>query len=74
MKMSTASRSARCRDSSMDAPRALLNDTAWVMGRHTQGFHFADLIVATWCKAGGEVLVGTGMTSVSSNRLGGRVP
>jgi hypothetical protein len=30
----------------MDAPRALLNDMAWFMGRHNQGFHFADLTAA----------------------------
>ena len=44
--MSISSRSTRRRDSSVDAPRALLNEMAWVMGRHNQGFHFADLNVA----------------------------
>jgi len=50
----------------MDAPRALLKAMAWVMGRHNQGFHIADLEVAIGLdKAVGVVLVGMGLTSVS---------
>jgi hypothetical protein len=50
----------------MDAPRALFNAMAWLIGRHNQGFHVADLEVATWLdKAVGVVLVGMGLTSVS---------
>lgn len=75
IKMSTASRSTRRRDSSMDAPRALLNEMAWFIGRHNQGFHFADLDVATRLgKAVGALLVGIGMTSVSLKPTGRRVP
>jgi hypothetical protein len=56
----------------MDAPRALLNEMAWFMGRHNQGFHFADLTVAIWLgNAVGVVLVGMGMRPSLINRLGG---
>jgi hypothetical protein len=59
----------------MDAPRALLNEMAWFIGRHNQGFHFADLDVATRLgKAVGVLLVGIGMTSVSLKPTGRRGP
>ena len=65
-KMSAASRSTRRRDSSIDAPRALLNAMVWFIGRHNQGFHFSDLGVASgFGKAVGAVLVDMGMTSDS---------
>lgn len=49
----------------MDAPRALLNAMAWLIGRHNQGFHFADLDLAICLGNVGVVLVGMGSTSVS---------
>lgn len=49
----------------MDAPRALLNAMAWLIGRQSQGFHFADLEVAICLGNVCVVLVGMGLTSVS---------
>jgi hypothetical protein len=69
--MSISSRSTRRRDSSMDAPRALRNEIAWLMGRHSQGFQVADLTAAMWLgNAVGVVLVEMGMRSSLLNRLG----
>jgi hypothetical protein len=57
----------------MDAPRALPNEMAWFMGRHNQGFQFADLTEAIWLgNAVGVVLVGMGMRPSHLNRLGGK--
>ncbi len=61
-KMSTASRSTRRRDNSIEAPRALLNAMVWFTGRHNQGFHFDEPGVASGLGKG-AVLVGMGMTS-----------
>jgi hypothetical protein len=60
--MSAASRSTRCRDRLIDAPRALLNAMVWFIGRHNQGFHFADFGVAfPFGKAVVALLVDMGM-------------
>ena len=59
----------------MDASRALLNAMSWFMGRHIQGLDFAGCDAALGLgKAEGVVLFSVGMTSVSLNRLGRRVP
>jgi hypothetical protein len=72
--MSAASRSTRRRDSSIDAPRALLNAMVWFTGRHNQGFHFADLDVAiAFGNAVVAVLVVMGMTSDSLKPIRRRV-
>jgi hypothetical protein len=74
MKMSAASRSTRRRDSSIDAPRALLNAMVWFIGRHNQGFHFADTGVASaFGKAVVAVLVDMGMRSDSLKPIRSRV-
>jgi len=50
----------------MHAPRALLNAMTWFIGRHNQGFQFADRdLGVSLDNAVGGVLVGRGMTSVS---------
>jgi hypothetical protein len=73
--MSAASRSTRCRDSLIDAPRALLNAMVWLIGRHNQGFHLAALGVAFGLgKAGVAVMVDMGMTSDFLQPLRRRVP
>jgi hypothetical protein len=74
MKMSTAWRSTRRLDSSMDAPRAFLNEMVWFM-RHSQGLHLTGLDVeAFWGKATGLVMVGMGMASGSLDPTRERVP